>query len=67
MLASCSPALAQVNNKDVRRELCYWCRGLQLTIISSAEILGSYLEIGEYVFDFAVVFFGVRSVSWFYK
>ena len=28
----------------------------------SLELLRSYLEIGEYTFDFAVVFFGVRLV-----
>ncbi|PPQ66297.1 hypothetical protein CVT26_010981, partial [Gymnopilus dilepis] len=62
-----TPALSQVPNKDIRRmyhsKLRTWLYNLAHAhgCLFPAELLKSYLEVGEYVFDFAVVIFGVCS------
>ncbi|KAF8342339.1 uncharacterized protein EI90DRAFT_3116289 [Cantharellus anzutake] len=60
-----TPRLSNIPNKDVRRKpLCYAKRYSPKTdnYQQPPELLRSYLEVGEYAFDLAVVFFG-RSPS----
>ncbi|KAJ3568409.1 hypothetical protein NP233_g5732 [Leucocoprinus birnbaumii] len=54
-----TPALAQVPNKDIRRKSQF--HQLCPCLIPPPELLRSYLEFGEYIFDFAVVILGRSS------
>lgn len=61
------PSLSQVKNKDIRREFrqrqkCQPTWASLTHFATLVEMLRSYLEVGEYTFDLAVVFFGVSPI-----